>query len=518
MKSNLNKALKWVTKWLTSRLVITAILILGQVVWMLLFFFQLLDHISWLGVVVSILSAMLALFVINRDENPAYKLSWVMVITLLPVLGGPLYLLFGNKRPARAMRTKIANERVRTRPLLRQTPAPMAKIQAQNPRVAGVSRYISNFAPYPVWENSQTKYYPVGDEMYLDMLEDLKTAEHYIFLEYFIIEDGVMWQSILDILTEKAAQGVDVRLMYDDMGSVTLLPANYTQQMEALGIKCMAFNRFIPLVSVVMNNRDHRKILVIDGHTGYTGGINLADEYINRKLRHGHWKDTGLRVHGDAVWNFTVMFLEMWNTFRMTDPDYVPFHPHGNHPEAFESDGFVQPFGDSPLDNEPMSQNVYIELLSLAHDYVYIYTPYLVIDYAMQTALAMAAKRGVNVCLMTPGIPDKKIIYQVTRSHYPALIKAGVHVYEYTPGFLHAKAFVVDDVLAVVGTINLDFRSLYLHFECGAFLYGCQSIKALRDDALETIAKCRSVSLADCRPGLWGSISNAFLRIFAPLM
>ena len=394
----------------------------------------------------------------------------------------------------------------------------MEALEASSPRRAGTARYIAGQGRGPLWQDTQVDYYALGDHMFPAMLADLEQARHFIFLEYFIIGEGEMWGKILEILKVKAREGVDVRLLYDDVGSVSLLPVEFPRQMEALGIHCIAFNRFVPWMSLVMNNRDHRKILVVDGYVGYTGGINLADEYINRVVKYGHWKDTALRLEGEAVWNLTVMFLEMWNALRFTDGDFAPFRPQVHHPQPFLGQGWVQPFGDTPLDDEPLAENIYIEVLNQAQRYVYIYTPYLLIDSEMQIALCLAAHRGVDVKLFTPGIPDKKLVYQLTRSYYPPLLRAGVEIYEYTPGFLHGKSFVSDDQMAVVGTVNLDYRSLYLHFECGAVLYDCPCIRSIRQDALDLLSLCRRVTLDDCRHGLAGGLLNAVLRLFSPLL
>ena len=337
-------------------------------------------------------------------------------------------------------------------------------------------------------------------------------------MEYFIVEEGRMWNSILEILEEKARAGLDVRFLYDDLGTVSLLPPGYDRKLEAKGIRCMAFNPFIPLWSLVMNNRDHRKITVIDGHTAFSGGVNLADEYINEKERFGHWKDTGFMLKGEAVWNYTVMFLQMWNAFRRTDAGYDAFRPECFHPEPFSSDGFVQPYGDSPLDEEIAAENVYLNILNQARDYVYIFTPYLIIDHEMDTALCLAAKRGVDVRIVTPGIPDKKVIFQLTRSYYPSLLRAGVRIYEYAPGFLHAKSYVCDDETAVVGTINMDYRSLYLHFECGTLFYRNSIVADVKEDYLRTLEKCREIGLKDTRQGFFGSLFCAVLRVLAPLL
>ena len=356
--------------------------------------------------------------------------------------------------------------------------------------------------------------------MFSDMISEMEKAKRYIFFEYFIVDQGVMWNRMLDTLVKKVEEGVDVRMIYDDVGSMFLLPGDFENRMESLGIKCMAFNKFRPVVSVVMNHRDHRKILVIDGHTAFTGGINLADEYINQKERFGHWKDTGVMLKGRGVWSFTVMFLEMWNAFRTDTGKFEDFRPCEEELENMieaEAGSFVQPFSDSPLDSEPVGENVYIEILSQARKYVYIFTPYLIIDNELQSALCLAAKRGVDVRIVTPGIPDKKLVFRITRSNYMPLLRAGVRIYEYSPGFIHAKSYVSDDRIGAVGTINMDYRSLFLHFECGTLIYGGKTLINLRDDSLETISVSREIKAQDMNQGFFASLFDAVMRVFAIL-
>ena len=498
-----------------NRITITALLILIQVGYIFLTIFQIVRISPWLSTTFTILSVVIALFIINKDINPAYKIGWITVIGFTPLLGGLLYLFFGSKRPTQKIRGKLSDEHAQTAPLMAQQPG---ILEALPDRIQSTARYISRTGPYPMWSNTSAEYFSLGDDMYKAMLRELESAEHYIFLEFFIIGSGEMWTSILEILKRKAAQGVDVRVIYDDMGSMGRIPAYYSRELEKYGISAMAFNPFVPLVSVVMNNRDHRKILVVDGHTAFSGGVNLGDEYINKWQRFGHWKDTGLMLRGDAAWNYTVMFLEMWNAFRKTDEDIQQFRPNVHHPQPISTQGFVQPYSDSPLDNESLAENVYLDILSQAKHYVYIFTPYLIVDNELQTALCLAAKRGVDVRIGTPGIPDKKLVYQLTRSYYPPLIKAGVKIFEYTPGFLHAKSFVADDHIAVVGSINLDYRSLYLHFECGCLLVDSPLIQDLKQDCLQTYAVSHPVSMEDCRPGLLGGLVSAVLRVASPLL
>ena len=328
-----------------------------------------------------------------------------------------------------------------------------------------------------------------------------------------------MWQGILDILEEKARMGLDVRLIYDDVGCVNTLPADFRVRLERCGIRCQVFNPFVPVLSVVLNNRDHRKITVIDGHTAFTGGINLADEYINRRERFGYWKDTGVILQGDAAWSFTVMFLRMWSVLSGEKPEYEKYRPNVWLQEAFEDDGFVQPYCDTPLDNETVGENVYLNIINRAKKYVYIFTPYLISDNEVITALCLAAKSGIDVRIVTPGIPDKKMVFLLTQSYYGTLLQAGVRIFEYKPGFLHAKSFVCDDEIATVGTINLDYRSLYLHFECGVWLYRSEAVLQIKEDALSIFGQCREIRWEDWENrSLRTRFFQSVLRLFAPLL
>ncbi len=510
--------MKRISKILKSRLVVVGLAILLQALWWALFVVRLTQYSVFINALFRFVSIGILLYLIRKDENSAYKIAWMILIMGIPLFGGILYVMIGNKKPGKRLAVKMAAVKAEMKDSMAQNQWILKEIQAQDPTAAGNIRYIGEFGPYPVWKNTEVTYYPLGEQMFSAMLEDLKKAEHYIFLEYFIIQEGLMWDWILEILEQKVKEGVDVRLIYDDVGCVSLLPFHYAGMMEEKGIKCLAFNRFIPVVSLVMNNRDHRKIMVIDGHTAYNGGINLADEYINKKLRFGHWKDTGVRIHGDAVFNFTLMFLEVWNAFKVPDLDYSIFRPRRWHEEPFEGDGYVAPYADTPLDNEALGENVYINILNQAKDYVYIATPYLLISDEMENALCLAAKRGVDVRILMPGIPDKPTVFFMAKSYYPPLLKAGVQIYEYTPGFVHAKSYVCDDRIATVGTINMDFRSLYLHFECGTFLYGCKAVLDVKKDMEECFPQCHQVSLGDCRQGLIGNLLTSVLRVLAPLM
>ena len=379
-------------------------------------------------------------------------------------------------------------------------------------------RYLQNYAGYPVYSQTRTTYLCPGERFHEELLMQLEKAEHYIFLEFFIIQDGVFWNSIYEILKRKASQGVKVRIIYDDLGCFFILPTDFVKQMEDSGIECAIFNPFRPLLTVKQNNRDHRKIVVIDGKIAFTGGINIADEYINTFEKHGHWKDSGILVEGKAAWSFTLMFLEMWELCKKSDEDIASWYPWQFTPCTQPSDGLVLPYADSPMDTENVGEHVYLQILNEASDYVYINTPYLIVDDSMVSALCLAAKRGVDVRIVTPHRWDKWLVHMTTRSYYRELIRAGVQVYEYTDGFIHAKSFVSDDIIATVGTANLDFRSLYLHFECGAWLYGGQAVAQVKEDFVNTLEICQRIEEKDCAKYLSSKLLQEILRLFAPLM
>ena len=372
-----------------------------------------------------------------------------------------------------------------------------------------------------MYENTSVEYFSLGEDKFEALKRELRQAERFIFMEYFIVERGYMWDSILEILEEKVKEGVEVRVMYDGMCCLMLLPYHYPKVLEAKGIRCKMFSPIKPTLSTYQNNRDHRKIVVIDGHTAFTGGVNLADEYINRKVRFGHWKDTAIMLKGDAVLSFTMMFLQMWNVTERQQDDFSRYVlPRGTEVAgAGDRGGFVLPYGDSPMDREQVGERVYLDILNQAKNYVHIMTPYLILDDEMENALCYAAKRGIDVTIIMPHIPDKKYAYLLARTYYPELIEAGVKIYEYTPGFVHAKVFVSDDEKAVVGTINLDFRSLYLHFECASYIYRNPVVLAVEQDYQDTLKTCALITMENCKNYSWGGKKlGRLMRLVAPLM
>ena len=375
--------------------------------------------------------------------------------------------------------------------------------------------YLCNYNGFSVTNHHQVTYYPLGELVFKEMLKDLKKAKKYIFLEYFIIKPGVMWDSILQILEEKVKEGVEVRVMYDDAGCLANLKKQYDEELRQKGIKCIVFNPLTPLSGVIMNNRDHRKILIIDGKFAFSGGINLSDEYINRKSPYGHWKDNGIKIEGEAVWDYTVMFLTMWNAFQKEDTDFKIYQYKRS--KKYHANGVIVPYADSPLDKERVGENLYLLMIHRAEKTIFIFTPYLIIDTDMITALILAAKRGVDVRIIIPGIPDKKIVYTLSESYLEMLVNGGVKVYKYTHGFIHSKVFVIDGHMATVGTINLDYRSLYLHFECGLYLEDVDCIKEIQSDLEKTTAKSHQITKREATPKFLKSIWQTILRLFAPL-
>lgn len=474
-------------------------------------------HVVWIDEVLRIFSVIIVLFLIKNSRHLSSDMIWIVGIMLFPIPGTALYLLLGaNLLGSKTYQKLIASAKGAVK-YLNQDETVLTELKEKYPENQGEFHYISKSAGYPFYRNTDFDYYGLGDTGYPVMLEELKKAEKFIFLEYFIIEEGTMWNGILEILEGKVKQGVDVRVMYDDLGSFMTLSMKYADRLNAKGIRCITFNRINPILSIIMNNRDHRKIMVIDGKTAFSGGVNLADEYINVKTIHGHWKDNIIRIKGEAVWSYTVMFLTHWNALCDTkDADWTVYK--ADNVTTGKEDGYIAPYGETPLDHEITAQNIYMGMLNEAQKYCYIYTPYLIIDTELINALILCAKHGVDVKLITPGIPDKKVVWYITRSYYRQLIEGGVKIYEYTPGFVHSKVFVTDDVAAAVGTVNLDYRSLYLHFENGTFLYGSEKVMDVKQDIVETLEKCHEVTPEESKNRFLGEFLLAVLRLFAPLM
>ncbi|MCI8936959.1 MAG: cardiolipin synthase [Lachnospiraceae bacterium] len=463
------------------------------------------------------LTFVMVVYLLNSTMNPTAKITWLIVIMLLPVFGVLLYIYTQSDIGHRALKRRINEIIADTKENLRQDEEVMGRLTKENRSVASLAHYMQRSGAHPVFDKTEVTYFPLGEDKFEEMLRQLLAAQHFIFMEYFIVDEGLMWGSVLEILAQKAAAGVDVRLMYDGACEFALLPHDYPKRLEKLGIKCKMFAPVSPFVSTHYNYRDHRKILVIDGHTAFNGGVNLADEYINQTVRFGHWKDTAVMLKGEAAKTFTLMFLQMWQIDEGRD-ESIHFLSYPVSPKK-EAEGFVIPYGDCPLDNDKLGERVYMDILNRSLEYVHIMSPYLILDGEMETALKFAAERGVEVILILPGIPDKKIPYALAKTHYASLLDSGVKIYEYTPGFVHAKVFVSDAKEAVVGTINLDYRSLYHHFECATYLYGTECIHEIEADFQETLVKCRQVSMEMVRREKWFvKLTGRLMKAVAPLM
>lgn len=510
--------LKKILSVVTHRALVAAVLLILQILLFVVAIRRFSDYLVYFYAACVTISLVVVLYIINKNDDPGYKIAWIVPILLLPLFGGMIYLLLGaNSLTRRTRKNMLGMRRGFVETLSRDNKAKALSDYGLD--AVNQSRYLEEYALCPLYANTKTTYYPLGDVVFQPLLEDLRKAEKYIFLEFFIIAPGKFWDSVLEILEEKAKAGVDVRVIYDDMGSMWTLPSHYDRELEKKGIRCHCFNRFVPVLSVRLNNRDHRKICVIDGHTAYTGGFNLADEYINEKLRFGHWKDSGIRLVGEGAWSMAVMFLTMWEYVDGCKEDYEVYRPRRLPEESREGRGWVQPYADCPLDSEPVGETVYRNLVSKSKRYIYFTTPYLIISDSLKDALCSAAKSGVDVRIITPHIPDKKTVFEVTRAHYGPLLEAGVRIYEYTPGFIHAKNCVCDDLYATVGTVNLDYRSMFLHFEDGVWLCDSQTVFDVKDDILNTIDKCQEVTLEESRnhpfPRL---LLRSVLRVFAPML
>ncbi|MCI9613203.1 MAG: cardiolipin synthase [Eubacterium sp.] len=479
-----------------------------------LWFEDFLPHVMGGSVLFTFL---MVVYLLNSSLNPTAKITWLIVIMLLPVFGVLLFLYTQSNIGHRALKKWVNDVIAESKSCIVQETGVMERFTRENCGAASLARYIQRSGCYPVYEKTAVTYFPSGEEMFREMLVQLEAAEHFIFMEYFIVDEGVMWGTILEILVKKAAAGVDVRVMYDGTCEFSLLPHDYPKRLRALSIKCKMFAPVAPFISTHYNYRDHRKILVIDGHTAFNGGVNLADEYINQKERFGHWKDTAVMLQGEAVKSFTLMFLQMWDMDKK-EKEYARFLSYPVNPRE-NAKGWVIPYGDCPLDNDKVGERVYMDILNRAVSYVHIMSPYLILDGETETALKFAAERGVEVVLLLPGIPDKEVPYALAKTHYPSLLASGIQIYEYTPGFVHAKVFVSDDREAVVGTINLDYRSLYHHFECATYLYMAGCIPQIEADFQATLAKCRQVTKETVRRESFKvKMTGYLMKAIAPLM
>ena len=504
-----------------KRLVFCFIAILLQLGFFILLFTTLNDYAPVIDIVTRVAAFFLVLVLYGQSHSTsALKTPWIILILTVPVLGIVLFCLIGLNGSTRAMKRRYREIDDCLFHLLPKNADELKTLKEINPKAGAISSYLAVHSKYPLYQNTKVEYFDEAIKGLNAQLQDLKGAQKFIFMEYHAIEDDKAWKMIEEILVDRVRAGVLVRVFYDDIGSIGFVNKSFAKKLENLGIECRVFNPFVPGLNGFLNNRDHRKITVIDGVIGYTGGYNLANEYFGFTHPYGQWKDTGIRLYGDAVRSLSVAFLEMWNASRKGDLDNEHrIHEFLNSSPVSNENGFVQPYADNPLDDEQVGEEVYISMANKAERYCYFMTPYLIITDEMTHALSLAAKRGVDVRIITPGIPDKKLIYSITRSFYGELVRNGIRIYEWTPGFCHAKMSVADDEMATCGTINLDYRSLYHHFENGCFLAGCETVIAIRDDIKATMQQCREVtSFYETPKNRLLGIKQLLLRLFAQLL
>lgn len=514
------KVLMKVRQFLLSRTFVCALLALLQIAFFLSLFFVFSQFGTMAYTAITILSVLAIVVVFEKDDiNPAYKMMWILIVVAMPISGYVFYALFGGRQISRRNMSGFMELEQHTKKFLTQSDGVKDHLVQTDATLARTVSYLSKWAASPLYDSTQMEYYKLGEDFFVRFIEEIQKAQRSIYMEYFIIEPGAMWNETLEILKAKAAQGLDVRVLFDSIGSLFTLPNDYEKTLRSYGIQCYPVNEahFSWHLSdyKMLNNRDHRKITIVDNEIAFTGGINFADEYINSKKRFGVWKDTALMLRGPGTYTLTVTFLKMWDYWAGSLTQYTDYMPRGN----YQTDGYVQPYCDSPLDSESVSENAYFCLIERAQNYLYITTPYLIIDSEMETALCLAAKSGVDVRIIMPGVPDKWYVYYVTQSYYTKLLRNGVRIYEYTPGFLHAKMYVSDDKVAAVGSVNMDYRSLFLHFENCCMFYGGHMIKDVKRDFDEMLGVSHEVTIADSMRVSWFKrLLQIIFRFFAPLM
>lgn len=457
--------------------------------------------------------AIIVLIIVKNSTRLSRDIPWIIFIMLLPLFGAILYITLGKSYKYSQIYKNYQQKTKEYSKYLKQEDKLDMDVLKENDTL----RYFNHYAKIPIATNTKIEYYELGEKFYPNLLEELKKAKKFIFMEYFIINKGTMWDSILEILKEKAQKGIEVRIMYDDMGSVTRLPENYHKELKKFNIKCIQFNKLSPFRGIIMNNRDHRKMTIIDGKVGFSGGVNISDEYINIKKPFGKWKDNGIKIIGNSVWNLTVMFLTLWNSNQNEDRDILKFK-YDFSKEKIPQNGYVIPYGNSPFLTNYVGEDVYLNIINSSKKYLYITSPYLIIDTDMINSLTRASRRGVDVRIILPGTPDKKIVYSVTSSYFNILAKEGVKIYTYTPGFIHSKIFISDDIKSVVGTINMDYRSLYLHFENGIYMENVKEIKEVKKDIENTFKESKLLTKKDIKTNILKELWHAILRLIAPLM
>ena len=503
-----------ILKLIFSKWGLSALLFLAQIAIITLLVIYLYEYVLWFAIASFAISILVFFFLINKPENPEYKIPWLFIIFILPIIGALYYLMFSNTRVRKKDVKFYKDAADRLAPFIQNEEKDLKLYDYMTDEYQGIAKYLKEKAYFGGELKNDIKYYPVGEKMWADMLDALKGAKEFILMEYFIVDPGIMWDSIHEILVQKAKDGVKIHLMYDDVGTLSMLKSGYYKKLRKEGIDAHKFNPFTPIVSGIYNNRDHRKILVVDGKIAFTGGINLGDEYINKNDRLGHWKDTGIRIKGSAVNTLTSIFFINFTIAKKEKIDYEKYI--NKNPEIYNQEGAIIPFatGPKPLYTEQVGEANFINILNKAKKYFYITTPYLIIDNRLTMALKDAAIRGIDVRIITPHIPDKKLVFAMTRSSYKTLLASGVKIYEYTPGFIHAKMLICDDVISFVGTINLDYRSLTHHFECGAVIYKHDSLKDIKNDFLNIFEISQQITKENYKLSFKAKLANAILAIF----
>ena len=511
---------KKIIKAILNRFVIISVLILvqfGLFFWTLQYFES---YSTYVHVFAIVLSYILILYILNKEELSTYKIPWIIIILVLPLAGSIAYLMFGSVVLPKKMVRKIQSHHDKIISNVNKNKDVYDNLKEENISAFGQANYISQSSKNSLYNNSEITYFSIGEEMHKSMISEMKKAKKYIFLEFFIISEGKMWDSIHEVLLEKVKEGIEVRVMYDDVGSIKHMKNKFKTTLESEGIKCCCFNPYRPIASVAHNNRDHRKLLIIDGKLGYTGGVNIADEYINEINLFGHWEDSGVLIKGESVSNMIAMFLRSWDLYYKTkDEDFCVYFPEKY--EEYENGGYSLMFGDGPkpLDNEYIGENAYLNIINQAKKNLYIMTPYFIVDQTMVNALINASLRGVDVRIILPHIPDKKLIFMITKSYYFQLLKKGIKIYEYTPGFVHSKLVLCDDEIAINGTINFDYRSFVHHFECACWMYKVNCIDEMYEDYFKTVEKSEEIKIENVKKGnIFKRLFLAFLRFFAPLL
>lgn len=500
------------------RLALTFLSFIIQIIWILFLGSKLKNYSIIIGTGIDIVVILFVILVYNRQNwSASFKLPWIILILAFPFVGIVLYILSGTSLLTRKTREKYETATNAQLALLPHDSEIRDEVEKKDKIISNQMKYLSQTGGFPVFKNTQVHFFSEAENGFLSQLEDIGKAKKYIFLEYHAIEeDSVCFNQLKTLLRKKVEEGIEVRIIYDDVGSIGFSDLGFAKRMQKQGIQCRVFNPVSPILSLFMNNRDHRKITIIDGKIGYTGGYNIADEYFGYKTTYGEWKDTGIKLVGDAVCSLEAIFLEMWKTIgRETQKDKEPTYPIETD-KVYLFDGYVQPYADMPLDNNYIGENVYMNLIKGARDFIYITTPYLIIGEEMKRELIQAAERGIDIRIVTPGILDKKIIYRITRSYYPELIRAGIQVYEYTPGFIHSKQFLVDNTVATVGTINMDFRSFYHHFENGVFMYEVDCISDISKDFTVLFEKSTNVTNKYKNKNV--KVIDKFIRMFSSLL